>query len=310
MSGSTASSSDTPATADHLIRLRDGRKLAYTDVGAKDGYPVFFGHGMPGSRLEGRFFHQRARRHGFRIITPDRPGIGLSDFQERRSLLDYPSDILQLANTLGFERFSHVGWSSGGSRTLACAFALGRRMDLGVCLSGYTSFDEYQRPHQFVEGTRWPGPRLARMSPRLTRIAVRVAAWMFRRHPGLYMREAEQLISQEDRDLLRYFLRGKVFRRDQMVCLASGGDAIATDLLTELESWGFTLSEVNIPILLYQGMQDPFIPVDYARHLANNLPQASLTLLPEAGHLYPLAEHFQDDLFSRIRQYLNHNTET
>lgn len=309
MPGRAPSTPDTPLATDHSIQLQDGRRLAYTDMGARDGYPVFFGHGMPGSRLEGRFFHQRARRHGFRIITPDRPGIGKSDFQRKRSLLDYPIDILHLANALGLKRFSHVGWSSGGSRTLACAFALRRRMDLGVCLSGYTSFDEYSQPQRFVEGTRWPGPRLARLSPKLTKAAVGVAAWMFRRHPGLYMREAEQLISSEDRDLLRHFLRGKVFRRDQLECLASGGNAIATDLLTELESWGFRLADVKVPILIYQGMQDPFIAVDYARHLANNLPNASLTLLPEAGHLYPLAEHFQDELFSRMRRHLNQTTE-
>ncbi|WP_223794187.1 alpha/beta fold hydrolase [Marinobacter sp. F4216] len=309
MPGRPQPTSSATVSVDHTIRLQDGRNFAYTDMGARDGYPVFFGHGMPGSRLEGRFFHQRARRHGFRIITPDRPGIGLSDFHRRRSLLDYPVDILHLANALGFKRFSHIGWSSGGSRTLACAFALRRRMDLGVCLSGYTSFDEYHQPQRFVEGTRWPGPRLARLSPALTKAAVGVAAWMFRRSPGLYMREAEQLVSAEDRELLRHFLRGKVFRRDQMVCLASGGTAIATDLLTELESWGFRLADVRIPIMIYQGEQDPFIPVDYACHLASKLPIASLRLLPDAGHLYPLAEHFQDELFSRMWHHLTKTTE-
>lgn len=294
-----------PLKGDQSIRLSDGRLLAYTDLGDPAGYPLIFGHGMPGCRLEGRFLHERARRHGFRILTPDRPGIGGSDYQPGRTLLDYPADIGQLTDALALPRFSHLGWSSGGSRTLACCYGLGERVDLGVCLSGYTSFSEYPGVQNLIEATRWPGPRLARKSPGLTRLVVRLVAWLSRRHPGLYLREAEQLVSEEDRRLLRFFLKGESFRRDQLMCLASGGKAIATDLLTELEDWGFQLADVATPILIYQGEQDPFIPVDYARHLADNLPHAKLTLLPGAGHLYPLAEQFQDQLFLRIRDQLN-----
>lgn len=300
--------SQNSSPGDRSLRLRNGRRLAYTDLGDPGGYPLFFGHGMPGSRMEGHFFHERARRHGFRLLSPDRPGIGGSDYQPDRGLLHYPNDILELADALDLPRFSHLGWSSGGSRTLACGFALADRMDLGVSMSGYTNFSEYPGPHSLIEATRWPGPRLARYSPALTRLVVRIVAWLSRRHPGLYLREAEQLISDEDRKLLQFFLKGELFRRDQVLCLASGGRAIATDLLTELEDWGFQLADVSTPMLIYQGQQDPFIPVDYARHLADNLPHAELTLLPGAGHLYPLAETFQDQLFQRLRHHLNQTT--
>lgn len=294
---------------DRTLRLDDGRVLAFSDLGEPTGYPIVFGHGMPGSRLEGQFFHERGRRHGFRIITPDRPGIGGSDYQKHRNLLDYPDDIRQLVDALGIDRFIHVGWSSGGSRTIACAYALADRMDLGVCLSGYTNFSEFPGRHSFLEGTRWPGPKLARLSPALVRLAVRIVVRLSRHHPGLYMREAESLVSEEDRRLLHHFLKGETFRKDQLVCLASGGTAIATDLLTELEDWGFRLASVQVPILIYQGEDDPFVPVDYARHLAENLPSGDLTLMPDAGHLYPLSGEFQDRLFGRLADYLINDKE-
>lgn len=283
------------------MALSDGRTLAYTDLGDPQGYPLVFGHGMPGSKLQGEFFHKQALQHGFRIITPDRPGIGNSDYQPGRRLLDYPNDIEQLVDTLNLERFSHFGWSSGGSRTLACCYTLSDRVDLGVCLSGYTNFSEYGGRHTLFEATRWPGPRLARCSPALLKLVVRVVARLSLRHPRLYMREAKKLVNQPDRDLLERLLRGETFRRDQMLCLESGGKAIATDLLTELEDWGFRLKQVRTPILIFQGEEDAFVPVDYARHLAEHLPNAELTLIPGAGHLYPLAEDFQSRLFERIR---------
>tara|TARA_R110000823_G_scaffold301431_4_gene422406 strand:- start:6005 stop:6952 length:948 start_codon:yes stop_codon:yes gene_type:complete len=300
-----------PATgnSDHHIPLQDGRRLAYTDLGDPRGYPILFGHGMPGCRLEGHFLHERARHQGFRIITPDRPGIGLSDYRERRALRDYPEDIRQLINALKLPRFSYIGWSSGGSRALACGYALSDRMDLGVCLSGYTHFSEFPGHHRLIEGTRWPGPGLIRLSPALLKLVVWLVVRISLRHPGLYMREAKQLVSEQDRALLRACLRGEYFRRDQLECLQSGGRAIATDLLTELGDWGFKLKDVKVPILVYQGKQDPFIPVDYACHLADNLPDADLTLMPDAGHLYPLAGQFQERLFQRLNHYLNNSAQ-
>lgn len=258
---------------------------------------------MPGCRLQGLFLHAQALRHGFRILTPDRPGIGKSGYQKHRTLLDYPDDIRQLADALSIDRFSHIGWSSGGSRTLACGYALGPRMDLGICLSGYTHFAEYDGAHPMFAATRWPGPLLARRSKALFRLAVRFVTWLSRRHPGLYLREAEQLVNEEDQRLLRQLLANGLFRQDQLTCLASGGRAIAMDLLTELEDWQFSLNDVRIPVWVYQGEQDPFVPEEYARHLAHKLPDADLTLMPDTGHLYPLSEDFQGALFKRLHQH-------
>ena len=294
---------------DRVLTLTDGRKLAFTDFGDPLGYPIVFGHGMPGSRIEGRFFHDKAREHGFRILTSDRPGIGNSDFQPGRKLLDYPGDIEQLADSLGLARFCHIGWSSGGSRSLACCYRLADRVDLGVCLSGLTHFAEYPGSGGLVQATRWPGPQLVRLSPRLTRLSVALIAWLSRRHPGLYLKGAEEMASRHDRQLLRELLSDGEFQRDQLTCLNSGGRAITTDLLTELGNWGFSLRDVRTPVFIYQGEEDPFVPMDYARHLAKNLPVAELTPMPGLGHLYPLCRDFQDQLFQRLtRQLDRHQT--
>ncbi|MDX1560992.1 MAG: alpha/beta hydrolase [Marinobacter sp.] len=290
---------------DRVLTLEDGRTLAFTEFGDPRGYPILFGHGMPGSRLEGRFFDEKGKEHGFRILTPDRPGIGNSDFQPRRKLLDYPGDIKQLADSLELEHFCHIGWSSGGSRTLACCYKLADRVDLGVCLSGLTHFSEYPGSGGLLQATRWPGPQLARVSPRLTRLTVNFIAWLSRRHPGLYLKSAEEMASRHDRQILQELLNEGEFRRDQLMCLNSGGRAITTDLLTELGDWGFRLRDIRTPVFIYHGEEDPFVPLDYARHLANNLPNAELTLIPGIGHLYPVSREFQDQLFQRLTLQLD-----
>ena len=84
----------------HIINLKDGRKLAYAEYGALAGKPLFFFHGWPVSRLSGRIAKKAAKKLGIRIISPDRPGYGLSDFKKDRKLLDWAKDVLELADRL------------------------------------------------------------------------------------------------------------------------------------------------------------------------------------------------------------------
>ncbi len=82
------------------IHLRDGRALGYAEFGDPAGKPVFFFHGFPGSRLQRYPDDAIAIASGARIITIDRPGLGLSSFQPGRKLLDWPGDVVELAYAL------------------------------------------------------------------------------------------------------------------------------------------------------------------------------------------------------------------
>jgi pimeloyl-ACP methyl ester carboxylesterase len=52
---------------------------------------------------------------GVRLISPDRPGIGLSDPQPDRTIRDWADDIADLLDQLGVDRFAVMGWSMVGS---------------------------------------------------------------------------------------------------------------------------------------------------------------------------------------------------
>src|SRR3712207_3027181 len=65
---------------------------------------------------------------GIRLLAVDRPAIGLSDPQPRRTLLAWPRDIREMADALGIQRFSVLGWSGGGPYALACAYAMPDRI--------------------------------------------------------------------------------------------------------------------------------------------------------------------------------------
>ena len=76
----------------------DGRTLCWAEFGLEAGRPVMFFHGGNDSRLAGGLLKAAAIATGVRLICPERPGFGRSTFQPGRGLLDWSSDVEQLAD--------------------------------------------------------------------------------------------------------------------------------------------------------------------------------------------------------------------
>jgi len=77
--GSSIYSTAMHRMSDGTIRLKDGRLLGYAEYGDRQGRPVFFFHGTPGSRRMRHPDDQMAKAARVRLITVDRPGYGTSD---------------------------------------------------------------------------------------------------------------------------------------------------------------------------------------------------------------------------------------
>jgi len=106
--------------------LPDGRTLGYATYGqlASPTTPnIFYFHGFPGSRLEGAVWFEKHRFQGINahVVSIDRPGMGLSTFQPSRRILDWPSDVLALADHLSLPTFHVLAISGGAPYAMACA---------------------------------------------------------------------------------------------------------------------------------------------------------------------------------------------
>ena len=120
---------------DKTIRLPDGRQLGYAEYGDPKGMPLLFFHGTPGSRLRLSHIDPLARDLGVRVVAPERPGFGLSDFQPKRTLLDWVHDVEVLADRLRLEHFATMGISSGGPYVAATAYKLPDRVTKAALIS-------------------------------------------------------------------------------------------------------------------------------------------------------------------------------
>ena len=85
---------------DQQFKLPDGRRLGYDEYGSSDGKSLFYFHGSPSSRVESTLFisEELLLSLNVRLIAVDRPGMGLSDFQTNRRILDWSQDVIALVN--------------------------------------------------------------------------------------------------------------------------------------------------------------------------------------------------------------------
>ncbi len=91
------------------MSLSDGRTLGFRCIGDPGGRPVLFFHGTPGSRLVFSESDPIAQIPGVRLITPERPGYGISDPKPDRVLLDWADDVAEMADGLGIRTFAVAG---------------------------------------------------------------------------------------------------------------------------------------------------------------------------------------------------------
>ena len=269
-----------PEALDQRIVLRDGRRLGFAEWGDPAGTPVFFFHGMPSSRLNGHADQSVLDRHRVRWIAVDRPGMGLSDFQPRRRLLDWPDDVVQLADGLGLDRFSVVGNSAGGPYAAACAYKIPVRLDRAGIVSGVAPFDRLPAEEQRMRETF-----ADRRAPWLGRAKLAGMAAAARRWPGWTYGQAIKSMPEADR-----ILASRPSVRDALLeafleSVRSGTRGVDHEMRLHARPWGFQPEEITIGVDLWHGDQDASVPLAHAQLLADAIPVSRLTVHPGAGHL-------------------------
>lgn len=266
------------------LTLADGRRLAYAEWGDPDGIPVIHHHGMPGSRLDHAAPDQVYRRLGVRVITPDRPGYGLSDPLPSRKVLDWPNDVRQLADHLGLDRFAITALSGGGVYALACAASIPDRLT-ELLLAGCPA--PVDRPHA-VRGMRFEnviGLRVGVLAPWLFRgVAGMLAGWV-RRYPELFLAEGTHDQPPADRrwSTLPWVHMDAVSNLRE--AFRQGALGYSQDITLLARPWGFELEQIKARVQLWHGDADRVIPVHHGRYLGSLLPNATLHVCPGEGHM-------------------------
>lgn len=268
--------------SEQRIELADGRSLGYAEYGAPQGTPVivFLGSAARGLRPPDRI----TAAHNVRLLTVERPGIGLSSFQPRRTLLAWPDDVVQLADALGIERFAVLGASQGGPYAAACAYKVPQRLTAVSLVSSPAPFEVPGILHGMARPLRLV-PAVAQRLPRLLVGSQALMAPLARRFPRWFVRQAFRNLPQVDQQLFASQLDLEpMFVANLPEIYRQGGRGVADELLVVSRPWGFALADIRATVYVWQGERDPNIPPAMGHYLARTIPGARATFVPVAGH--------------------------
>lgn len=284
------------------FRLPDGRRLGYDQRGPAGGKPLFYFHGSPSSRIESMLYvsDELLQSLDVRLIAVDRPGMGLSDFQSNRRLLDWPQDVLALADHLKIERFAVLAYSLGGPYGAACAYAIPERLTRVGIVSGAALFTVPELVTNVNEGTR-RFLNLPRENPLASRLFLGMLGVMARIAPNRFIAQANSLLPAPDREVVHSdpeFQKG--FIRMLRAATQQGARGAFHESLLSVTEWGFSLQDIQMPLLLWHGQADQNIPVEMARYMATAVPKCEAKYDPNEGHLSLLKKNAEEIIHTLV----------
>jgi pimeloyl-ACP methyl ester carboxylesterase len=267
----------------NFLTLKSGRQLCYGDYGDPNGQPVMYFHGWPSSRLQGFVLHDLCLEKGVHLIAPDRPGVGKSDLQPGRNLMDWPPVVAELAQHVGWDRFAVMGVSGGGPYAVAAAAALPDNVEQAAVVCGAPPLARFPDRSEMM----WPYRALLRIRPHAPFLIpgiLKMSHWISE-YPvdEPPMSWVMKWTADADREALGesdFELVTRSFREG----ISAGTKGVQTDGDVYTSEWGLDFGKIEVPISFWHGEEDKNIPYSMVKEYASWIPTAEMHSFPGEGH--------------------------
>lgn len=271
---------------DRNVRTADGRTLRVQEAGDPGGRPVLIHGGTPNSRHLYQPHVTLAHQQGIRLISYDRPGYGGSTARPGRSIADCAQDVQAIADSLSIDRLAIWGISGGGPHALASAALLRDRLVAVASLAspapfGAENLDYFAGMGQLnVDDTKLmlEDPLKARQKSKHDREELLSAT------PEGFRSFMQSLLTETDAAVLTGELAEHLVISTREG-LAPGDQGWWDDSWAMVHPWDFNVEEIRVPLLLWHGRQDQFVPFQHGEWLAAHIPTVEARLSDEDGHL-------------------------
>lgn len=242
-----------------------GTRFVYRDLGPRTGIPVILLNHLAAvlDNWDPRVVDDIAAKR--RVITFDNRGVGASEGKTPSSITAMAKDAVAFIRTLGFDKVDLLGLSMGGFVAQVIA---------------------EQEPHlvrrMILAGT---GPAGGEGIDKVTALTLADMA-----RGALTLRDAKYYLfftrTTNGRSHARAFLKRlkeRTTNRDKAISIPS-----FRAQLKAINGWGrhelSDLSGIHQPVFVANGDQDRMVPTSNSADLARRLPNAQLTIYPDAGH--------------------------
>lgn len=290
----------TPPARWLTVRSTGGRDLDVLVDGPESGPVLLFHNGTPTAAVRNPHISLPAAKRGLRTVTYSRPGYATSTPQPGRSVADAAADSEAVLDVLGADRFVTIGWSGGGPHALACAALFPERCAGAASMAGVAPYG--------AAGLDW----LAGMGPENI---VEFGAALEGEEPLIrYLEHEAAALSGVTGEDVAAALGGLVSEVDKAALTGEFADVMAEcfrravstgiqgwrdDDLAFTRNWGFELSNIRVPVTIWQGAQDKMVPFSHGKWLAAHIRGARSQLLEAEGHL-SLVNHIEHILHGLV----------
>jgi pimeloyl-ACP methyl ester carboxylesterase len=284
------------------ILLADRRRL---EGWTSDGHAtaaVLLHVGTPCAGIAFERMVEAAVAREYRLVTYSRPGYAGSTRRPGRSVADCVRDVEDLAHELGLERLCVVGWSGGGPHALACAALLPDLVASAATLAGVAPWA--------AEGLDWLDGMADENREEFG--AARAGEEGLER----FLSAAAAELATATGDTIAEALGGLVTGVDRAALSGPLAEYLASviraavsqgiwgwfdDDLAFTRDWGFELTDVAVPVTVWQGREDAMVPYAHGEWLARHVPNARAMLFEDEGHVSLVARFGDvvDDLLVR-----------
>jgi len=271
-----------------LLTLKDGRKLEYLTNGVESDKAILLLHGTPGSALAWNSYLPEVK--GVRAISTSRAGYGLSDRHKGRSVSDDLNDQQQILDHFGIKSFVSVGWSGGGPHSLNMTRE-------ARCKAAFTLAGVGEWGNADLDFLADMGPENHEEFGEALKGEAAIEEWMKANALGYNTIKGSELIEA---------FGGLIGDADKRALTPEVAEVMATgmrhsnsvsfygwldDDLAFVRDFGFDITKIDKPVVLYQGDDDFMVPHAHGYWLEKKIPTAKLNFVPGHGHISLIFEY-------------------
>jgi pimeloyl-ACP methyl ester carboxylesterase len=248
-----------------IVRYKNGFSLSYAEYGDKNGFPILIQHGLIASINDCDLFN-RLIGSGARLICMARPGYGRSSPYALKNIAEWAEIVSILMDELKLSQFDILGMSSGAPYSYAIGSRLPEKVRNIFIFSGTPALCDQNIL------TYWPYPV----------------------NKDADIAELQKLAHE-------LFFSGvsktDAARHDIHDSMLNNCFGIALDLRIRVMDWGFSPSDVSVPVYMQHSRFDTAVPFITAEMTARLLPKCNFMVQENDVHFSP---ETLDDFIQRV----------
>ncbi|XP_021737250.1 uncharacterized protein LOC110703772 [Chenopodium quinoa] len=304
-----------PITAPR-VKLRDGRYLAYNEIGVpKENakFKIVFVHGFGNSRhdvvVAANLRKEVIEQLGLYLVSFDRPGYGESDPDPKRTVKSFALDIEDLADQLKLgDKFYLIGFSMGGQTVWGSLKYIPHRLAGAALLAPVVNYWWSGLPNNLANEAFQRQPPQDQWAQRVVYYFPWLTYWWNtqRLFPGSSVAAGKAVLSRQDYELIPKIISlgtghmGQVKQQGEF-------ESIYRDMMIGFGSWDFSPLNLTNPfeskqgsVHLWQGNEDTLVPVTLQRYIAQRHPWIQYHEVSGAGHLFPFADGMNEAILKLL----------